>query len=143
MAEAVALRQALADFLGDERFRKFVHQGVRRGRLRFWQEQEWDRFASAHPEFAVGLEELAVVLRICRLHGDELLPDTVEVFHGCRDYAKWYIEACNKLFPHASSAPWSTEGMPFDGDRIEVWYCRACRQAKAEWESKRRTIRCT
>ncbi len=35
MANAVALRQALAAFLGDERFRKFVHQGVGRGRLRF------------------------------------------------------------------------------------------------------------
>ena len=138
MAEAAALRQALAIFLGDERFRKFVQQGVHRGRLRFWQEQEWDRFATTHPEFAVTLEDLEIALRICELHGQELLPDTVEVFHGCRDYAQWYIEARNRLFPHATSDSWSTEGTPFEGDRVGVWYCPACREAKAEWESNRR-----
>ena len=46
------------------------------------------------------MEELAVALRICELHGAELLPDTVEVFRGCRDYADWYIQALNRLFPH-------------------------------------------
>jgi hypothetical protein len=143
MANAVALRQALAGFLGEDRFWKFVQQGVRRGRLRFWQAQEWDRFTAAYPEFAVRLEELAGVLRICTLHGQELLPDTVEVFHGCRDYADWYLEARNSLFPYAAADPWSTEGAPFDGDRIGVWYCPACRQAKAEWEAKRGNRRCT
>jgi hypothetical protein len=141
--DAAAVRQALAAFLGEERLRKFVRQGVGRGRLRFWQEQEWGRFTAAHPEFAVGLEELAVALRVCALHGQELLPDTVEVFHGCRDYADWYIEARNRLFPYAASDPWSTEGAPFEGDRIGVWYCPTCRQAKAEWEARRRTKRCT
>ena len=110
MVEAVALRQALAAFLGDERFRQFVKEGIRRGRLRFWQEQEWDRFATLHPGFAVGLDELALALRICELHGQELLADTVEVFRGCADYADWYIEARNRLFPHAASDSWSTEG---------------------------------
>jgi len=143
MTEAVALRQALSAFLGDERFRKFVQQGVRRGRLRFWQEQEWDRFCAARPEFAVSLEELGIALHICELHDQELRPDTVEVFHGCRDYAQWYIDSLNTYFPHAASDPWSTEGAPFEGDRIGVWYCPTCRDAKAEWESKRRIKRCT
>src|SRR5436305_10464151 len=101
MATAAALRQALADFLGEERFRKFVRQGIHRGRLRFWQEQEWARFTAAHPESAVSLEELAVALRICELHGQELLPDTVEVFRGCIDHTQWYGEARQRLFPHA------------------------------------------
>jgi hypothetical protein len=62
MIEPVAMRQALAAFLGDDRFRAFVQQGLRHGKLRYWQEQEWARFTAAHPEFADGREELAVAL---------------------------------------------------------------------------------
>ena len=53
MTEAAAMRLALADFLGDERLRKFVQKFRGAGRLRFWQEQAWAQFAAAHPEFAV------------------------------------------------------------------------------------------
>jgi hypothetical protein len=141
MVDAATLRQALAAFLGEERFRKLIQQGVGQSRLRFWQEQEWERFTLAHPEFAVSLAELAVALRICALHDQELVPDTVEVYHGCRDYANWYIEARNRLFPNAASDPWSSEGAPFERDQIGVWYCPACRQAKGEWEATRRVNR--
>jgi hypothetical protein len=54
MADTTAVRRALAAFLGEARFRKFVQQGFRRGRLRYWQEREWSRFTAAQPEFAVG-----------------------------------------------------------------------------------------
>jgi hypothetical protein len=141
MAEATALRQAFAVFLGDERFRKFVRQGFHRGRLRYWQEQEWDRFTANHAEFAVGMEELEVALRICELHGQELLPDTVEVLRGCVDYADWYIEARNRLFPHAALGPVSTEDAPFENERVDVWYCPGCRQAEAEWQESHRASR--
>ena len=137
MVDAGEFRQTFAAFLGEERYQKFVWQGLDRGRLRFWQEEEWDRFTAAHPEYAVGLKELAAILRFCVLHGQELLPDTVEVHHGFMDYAPWYIEVRNRLFPYAASDTWSTEGAPFEGERIGVWYCPACRQAKVEWEAKR------
>jgi hypothetical protein len=80
---------------------------------------------------------LAVALRICELHGLELLHDTVEVVHACADYADWYIPTRNQLFPHAASGPVYTEGAPFEEDRIGVWYCPACRQAEAAWQAKR------
>jgi len=141
MADVAVLRESLATFLGDDRFRKFVHQGLRRGRLRYWQEQEWARFIAANPQFDVALDELATALRICELHRDELLPDTVEVIHGNRDYAGWYIEARNRLFPNAATEPYSTEGGSFEADRFGVWYCPSCRRAQAEWERSRRTNR--
>jgi hypothetical protein len=90
-----------------------------------------------HPEFAVDLEELTIALRICELHGQELLHDTVEVFRGNVDHADWYTQARNRLFPHAASGSVSTEGAPFEGDRVEVWYCSTCRKAEAEWRAKR------
>ena len=137
MADPTALRRALASFLGEARFRKFVQQGFRRGRLRSWQEQEWSRFTAAQSEFAVGLDELAAALRICEVHGQELLPDTVEVFRGNVDYADWYIQARNQLFPHAAAEPGSTEGAPFEGERVRVWYCPACRKSEVEWRAGR------
>jgi hypothetical protein len=63
MMEPAALQRTLAAFLGGDRFRKFVQQGIRYGKLRYWQEQEWARFTAAHPQFAGGREELAVALR--------------------------------------------------------------------------------
>jgi hypothetical protein len=135
---AAALRAAFAAFLGDAKFRKFVRQGFHRGRLRYWQQEEWDRFLSAHPEFSVSMGELEAALRICELHDEELLPDTAEVFRGNLDYADWYIEARNRLFPHAAEDMVATEGAPISGERVAVFYCPACRAAKAEWQARHR-----
>jgi hypothetical protein len=135
--DAVAFRRTLLAFLGAERFRKFVEQLNRAGRLRFWQEQVWAEFVSAHPEFSAALDEIRSALRICEMHGSELIPETAEVFHGCRDYAQWYIEARNRLFPHAALEPFSTEWAPFASDTIRVWYCPECRAAEAVWRQQR------
>jgi hypothetical protein len=137
MADAASLRAAFATFLGGDRFQEFVRQGFLHGRLRFWQEKEWERFTNLHPEFAVGLQKLEIALRICQLHNQELLPDTVEVVRGCLNFADWYIKARNAQFPHAKTDPCSTEGTLFDADRIGVWYCPTCRSVKAEWEAHR------
>jgi hypothetical protein len=132
--ETVELRRAFAAFLGEERFRKFVATGWP---LRFWQEQEWGRFCSAHAELAPGLDVLEVAIRICHVHGDELQPDDVEVFNGCIDYARDYIDVRKRLFPRAGNDPFSTEGRPVQADRVAVWYCPACRAAKAQWHARR------
>jgi hypothetical protein len=131
------LRRSLAGFLGSDRYRKFIQQGFRHGRLRFWQAREWERFVSAHPESAVSEEELAIALRVCHLHGDELQPDTTGVFRGCRDFAQSYIEARNRLFPNAALDEFSTEGLPFDYDCVDVWFCPSCREAAEAWRARR------
>ena len=76
MAEAAILRQALAAFLGEIQYRKFVDRGMHRGRLAYWPELAWSRFAAAYPELAVGPDELTAALRVCHLHSD---PDAVYV----------------------------------------------------------------
>ena len=137
MVDAAALRQALAAFLGEEQFRKFVRQGYRSGRLRYWQEQEWVRFTAAHPEFVVGTDELAVALRVCELHGLELLPETVELFRGNIDYAESYLDARKRHSRRGVRAGVHGGHAPFEGDRAEVWYCPACRQAESVWKARR------
>jgi hypothetical protein len=135
--DASKLRRALAQFLGENQYRKFVHEGVRRGRLRYWQQQSWDAFLAAHPEYAVTLDELSGAIRVCHLHGDELLPATVEVFHGCVDYSREFSQALVKYFPKCIM-PFSTEGAPFDGDTKQVRYCPTCEIAASEWAASQK-----
>jgi hypothetical protein len=138
MADAAALRRALAAFLGAERFRKFVQQFRSARRLRFWQEQAWGRFVTSYPEFTIGEDELAIVLRVCWLHGAELQPDTVEVIDGNVDYADWYVRAKLAEFPCAASGPVWTEGAPLPTRCVAVWFCPECRRAEATWQSTQR-----
>jgi hypothetical protein len=123
MANGAELRQALAVFLGVLQYRKFVQQGINAGQMRYWQEQAWNRFTDAHPEYVVDLGELVAALRVCHLHGDELRSDTTEVFQGCTDLAQSYVAARNRLFPSAAQDVISTEGRPIDSDPIGVWFC--------------------
>jgi hypothetical protein len=106
--------------------------------MRYWQEQAWARFTAAHPEFAVAADELAAALRVCHLHGDELRPDTAEVFHGNLDLERSYVEVRARLFPNAAQDVVSTEGQPFEGDRIGVLFCPSCRISRADWDARRR-----
>jgi hypothetical protein len=107
--------------------------------MRYWQEAAWSRFSAAHPELAVGLDELTIALQVCHLHGDELRQDTAAVFHGCMDLAQSYVEARARLFPNAAQEVVSTERAPFEGDRIEVWFGLSCRAARAAWESRQQS----
>lgn len=131
------LRQALSTFLGEARYREFVRKGFRRGRLLYWQEQEWARFTAAHPEMAVDLASLETALRVCHLHGDELQPDLVDVIDACIDLSPSYVEVRNRLFPHAALGPVSTEGRPLEAVHGDVWFCPTCRKAAEDWQARR------
>lgn len=134
---AASLRRAHIEFLGDDQFLKFVSQLRQTGHLRYWQEEAWGRFTIAHPDHRVSLTDLHTALRICELHGDELLPDTVEVVEGCVDYSERYTRAKRDHFPNAASGPIYTEGAPHSGRVVDVWYCPECRRAEAPWRGER------
>jgi hypothetical protein len=131
--DAASLRRQLAAFLGDEQFRKFVAEFRRAGRLRFWQEQVWDRFTATHPEHRVSPATLLTALRVCELHGAELLPDEVPVVEGNIDYDQRYLRVRREEFPNAAVGPMYTEGGPPLGPTVGVWYCPDCRKAEARW----------
>lgn len=131
--DAVSLRGQLATFLSDRQYRKFVAGLRRTERLRFWQEQEWERFIAAHPSSRVSLDDLRVALRVCELHATELLPDNVAVVEGHADLAEWYVRARRAEFPNASAGPVYAEGAPLPGPTVDVWYCPGCRHAETRW----------
>jgi len=135
--DVVAFRTALAETLGVEIYRRFVRAARRGGRFRYWQEQAWHRFLVRHPELACATDELVAALHVCELHGYDLEPDTVEVFHGCIDWDPAYVETRARLFPNAATDLVSTEGAPFREEMARVWYCAACREARATWQRTR------
>ena len=92
-----------------------------------------ERFFTAHPSLRVGADDLAILVRVCELHGIELQPDTVEAVEGNVDYTERYNRAKRELFPNAASGPWYTEGGPSPGPVARVWYCLECRAAEAAW----------
>jgi hypothetical protein len=53
------------------------------------------------------------------------------------DLAQWYVEARARLFPNAAQDVVSAEGVPFEGNRIGVWFCPTCRAARVVWKSRR------
>ncbi|WP_223619990.1 hypothetical protein [Lysobacter sp. ESA13C] len=136
--DAKSFRNALERFLGEERFTKFVRRGAV-PRLLYWQEREWERFIEAHPEFAPAFTQLDVLLRFCVLHGEDLLHDHIEVFHGTARYDDAYIAERQRLFPYANAAPYITQGLPYTGDTIAVWYCPRCRQLASRFKFVRET----
>ena len=120
------LRQALASFLGEERFRKFVRVGIR-PRMKFWQEQELELFFSANPELSRDPEDLARALRLCEVHGVDLEPTKVRTTEACLLLSPSYLSARAELFPHACL----DEVMVPPGSPKEKseWFCPQCRLA--------------
>jgi hypothetical protein len=134
MTDPRHLRKALVDFLGEDRFAKFVRQGIR-PRLKFWQEKEWDAFNAANPDMAPNLDDLEIALRFCEVHRQELQPCSVETFDGCIVLGQDYLQARATLFPYAAvdrvMVPAGT------AQHIPSWYCPMCRTKAAEWRGER------
>jgi len=132
-----SLRESFAEFLGADRYRRFVWQINRRDRLRAWQEEVWGKFVSANPVFA-GLSEAEVreCFTVCEVHGDEFQTYSTRVIHGNVDFTLEYEIASSSQFPHAKLDFWSTEGRSFDKNTIELRFCPACCEAKSKWESE-------
>jgi hypothetical protein len=154
--DVALLRQALASFLGDDGYRKFVKH-LNSGRMRYWQEAAWGRFVSAHPEWAISEHELRMALRVCWVHEAELRPEAVEVVDLPDEVRRHYLVTGGFAFPTVAdpgevpgyvryngpeSSDWCpyarstsvikwTEGCPFPSCTMDVWYCPECRRMYA------------
>ena len=137
MTDLVALRAAFADFLGQERFLKFVARGFQ-PRLKFWQEQAVDSFYAEHPMWSHDLSELEEALRFCHVHGCDLLGCKVPTYVGFQTLSSTYVRDRRAHFPHAAvDAQMVPEGGPAS---IASWYCPDCRseaerRQQAHWRA--------
>lgn len=117
------MKERFEAFLGTERFEKFVAQGFE-PRLRFWQEQELERFYLKHPELRCDLDDIKVILRICQVHRADLRAETPIVEYDCVIEGNWHKEIARKYFPNARLVSLG---------KGTVWYCEACRSAYQAW----------
>ncbi len=125
------LRHALVEFLGADRYMRFVRQINRRKRFLAWHETMWAEFASAVPEFAFAtFTEVQSAFSICELHGDELHPYLRRTYSQDIYYSPEFEAAWSALFPHAKHPIQSVDGKPID-DR----FCPACCEAMLKWDS--------
>ena len=73
-------------------------------------------------------------LRTCHVHGDELLPDSVRVVPGLVQFTEAFHSARTNLFPHVEDFALA-ERFDTESESAAVWYCPACRIAKAKWRA--------
>ncbi|WNH54250.1 hypothetical protein [Stenotrophomonas oahuensis] len=138
MTDLNLLRKAFAECLGQERFLKFLAQGFR-PRLKFWQEQEVDRFYATHSSWHHDIHELEAALRFCHVHERDLLPCSLPTFNGCLTLSSTYIRERSAQFPNAAvDARLVPDGGP---SSVKAWYCPECRLALERWHCARRRER--
>ena len=142
--EANEIRRRLLNFLGDDRFCKFLRAMPRSSegtRLRYWQQDVWDAFVLLNPDCSPNYEELVGIFRICELHGEELVQYQVPVFNGCVDYTKEFWETRRQHFPNAALDRISTEGRAIEAVSGTMWVCNRCEEIRQQREEVRRSRR--
>jgi len=118
------IKKLFEEFLGTERFEKFIAQGFE-PRLRFWQEQELERFYVQHPELRIDLDDIKAILRICQVHRIDLKAEAPSAVYDCVIWGYRERGIIKKYFPHAELFPIG---------KSTVWYCEACRSAHQAWQ---------
>ncbi|KAF0179072.1 MAG: hypothetical protein FD161_1565 [Limisphaerales bacterium] len=123
--DATEIRGSFREFVGADRYRKFVrsiNRGCRRkGRLFFWQEELWHKFVTNGRGAPTGEETVMDIFRICDVHDCNLTTllrndPPLEI----RDTPE-YDQAFETNFPFASG-----------GDLI----CAVCRSERSRWISE-------
>ncbi|MDY0747756.1 hypothetical protein SNE35_24850 [Paucibacter sp. R3-3] len=129
MSRNATIRAEFQRFVGDKEYRRFLVVGVS-SRLRFWQE----RLVSAFVQSAAGLsatpEEVVIALRVCEVHGDELIEGSVPGVAAEIDYAP--SDEARTKFPKADSDPVGL-GSGAGERAVPVWYCPSCRRLREAW----------
>jgi hypothetical protein len=132
MTQLETLRSMFAREIGQEEYRRFLEAGVA-GRLRYWQEQLISRFVLAHPELSLAAGELEHALRVCEVHGDELVEGNVPGLAADIDYVK--PPESGSLFPKANISPIGLGSGAIERP-VSVWFCPSCRRAYETWRQR-------
>lgn len=81
----------------------------------------------------------------CKVHGEILKKDKVEIVYGLVGFREGYLEAQKRLFPNANTADYGGCVMTTDAitgevtpKYAEVLYCSQCRKAERKWGYRNR-----
>lgn len=121
----------LREFVGEDRYEKYIRRAGM-GRLQWWQEREWARFVTEHPEFVVSSTHLLRILQICPMHGTSLQSERITVRPAPADDS--YFEAAQQVdFPFAKSGWVSSHRIGWVDEQQDVLFCPDCRRVEADW----------
>jgi hypothetical protein len=139
--DAEAVRTAFRSFVGEPRYRRFVRAvntiDRRLGRMRYWQEADWSRFARRHPGCAMPFEAILEAFRVCEVHGGELVEGPTPVWYGL-SFRDEFLKERLTSFPWAMilgdrDNDWFRRGDP-------VFFCRECRESAKPWYRMRAVV---
>ena len=131
----VQIREKLKDFLGEEKFNKFFdafHKNCRHHkRLMYWQEQLWSKFLEDHSLEFQTFADIENIFMFCRVHGNELQEDEVDIIAGTRVVSskKEYDEEKEK-YPFAKEYVLGHPMMELNKRKRKVFFCPQCRKEK-------------
>jgi hypothetical protein len=129
MTRTELLIDRIAAFFGSEDFARFLRTGTT-DRLRFWQERALSRFIEAHPELCTNSGELIEALRLCEVHLEPLLTESVPGIAEEIDHLQ--TAEMRAQFPRANTGPIRL-GTGAQEREVQVWYCATCRRAREVW----------
>jgi hypothetical protein len=132
------LRRRFESFCGTDDYRRFLRAlnttCLDRGRLFYWQERLWARFAESQAEtLPTEYAEIASAFRLCDVHGNELTQGEVPAVSGLFRYPDGYWDAHSAEFPFANT--YVALGCRGEDGVANVYYCQACRahMAQSRW----------
>ena len=94
-----------------------------------------EQFAATTLSVVLEFEQIEPMIRVCEMHGTELIPDTARLATRCRGWANDFTQAMEEWFPNIDCGP-LVMGNPFDNYRYGLWRCPSCRAAETEWRKR-------
>jgi len=139
------LRDAFRTFAGEDAYKKFVRTFNLApddfDRLRFWQDTLWSKFSSTHPNFPTESQSIRDAFRVCELHDETLLLDSVLAPYS--QLRPRITESPDTGLHHGISCvdcPYPGWGMspedwpPEENKMVDVLYCPTCRDNRKHRE---------
>jgi|SRR5262245_52861 len=125
--DLVAVRTALAQHLGPQRFARFLRRALAGPRP----PREWYEFVQGHPEYAVPADHLSRIWRQCCVHGCDVVERTVGDVGEPPGLARdpTFLRARGTRFPYSFPSG-DAEAEPCR----KIWWCLECQRARVEWE---------
>lgn len=125
-------RADLKEFLGPEKYRRFISALHGRTKFRYWQEGVWQEYLRVHPKYNYPVSTIAEFLNICHLHECEFLTELAPVFRHISDTPdRWRIGSMD--WPYAYPSPVYVGEKYSPETRVEIEYCPRCREVLEEY----------
>lgn len=126
------VRKEFEAYVGEERYLSFIatvqSENRERGRLKFKQEREWEKFSLEYGVYARDFSDIWDIFQYCYVHGVEFETDTVPIVYGTRSRVSGSVlEHAEKTYPNANTVVYGPCWHEKEKTR-KVRFCYKCRE---------------